>query len=221
MDSSFNCLECGASVQGGLAHHDRGFCSLGCSESWDEWMARERSFAIPGLGDLFLDGGNPTLEQALLYITVVLGCLIGVAITEIPSTFTMTAAFEWSCSDHELFIGVPGEAFRGIDGFSLAGDQIYLDDDENVGHRRIELRERGDDLTKVCVELILEVLSTKRRFDRECDMWALRHAGEVRMAAKRYMVSAKVRKAGSPAPWAYAEFTRWLDSLSGDGRRWA
>lgn len=202
-------------MEGSLAHHERGFCSEDCLEIWNEWMLRERSFAIPGIGDLLSNGMELTLERGLLYITVVLGCLIRVAVVEDPCTFLMSASFEWTCPDHSFFLDEVAKGFREIDGFTLADDEIYLDDDENIGFRRIELGKTGSDLTKVCLELIMEVLATRRRFDRECEKWAKKHAVELRQAGRQWVASTKVRTLnGEPIERAYDCFIRWLDSLS-------
>ena len=93
--------------------------------------------------------------------------------------------------------------------------EIYLDEDENIGLRRAEVRRTGSDLTKVCLDLIMEVLATKRRFDRECDKWAKNHAVELRKAGRRWFGSTRGRTLnGEPIERAYDCFIRWLDSLS-------
>ena len=217
-DFSFNCIECGAVVAGPGVHQERGFCSRSCMASWNEWMIREQGRNIPGLSDMFSDGGFPTLEQTLLYIMIVLGGLVRTFVTE-DGEFTVTAAFEWSCPDHGLFIGDPAAAFTGIEGFSLSDDEIYLDHEENIGRRRAELRKSGKNLTMMCLDLAMEILAVKRRFDRECDRWAEGHALELKAAANRWMASPERTLALDGL--GYGEFLKWLDSLGNGGRRWA
>lgn len=224
MGSSFNCLECGAAVHGDGPHHERGFCSENCSENWNEWRFHEEVRDIPGFSHVFTDEEYPTLEWVLQYCMIVLGCLVNISV-ELPGTFTVEAMYEWCSPAYRFFLGNFAEAFTGIDGFALdARQKFFIDtgDEENIGFRYTEVQKTGNDLTRVCLDLTMEVLATKRRFGWECDKWAKSHAAELREAARRYVISTQMWTLdGEPIAHVWGEFITWLDSLGGEEKSWA
>jgi len=195
--SRISCIECGAAVDDASPFAERCFCSEACAEAWDCWRLRERGAELPGLGESFADGGWPSFEQAIRYAIDILGCMVHVFCVS-EAELTLEVWFEWSVPDHELFAMCGSEehqplanAFSCINGFAVPEQESvgFGDVEENIGFRRGKISRGGKDLATISVDVILEVVSAKQQFSRQCGKWAKVHIDDLRQAALGYFTS--------------------------------